>query len=81
MFEREISEILDMRNQESLMELIINTFEKQLPKKPLPIFVIKGKRERLVSYQCPSCENSSLGNGEYRNKYCENCGQKLDWEG
>ena len=34
----------------------------------------------IISYKCPTCENTYLGGGEYRYDCCEDCGQKLNWE-
>ena len=68
MLERDISSMLDEKNQEELMELIINTFEKQLSKQPKLQY---GAGE----YTCSECECKLFKH--YR--YCHNCGQKLDW--
>ena len=53
-------------------ELAINALEKQIAKKP--IFYAH-------DYYCSVC-NSLVGNNEFewkRFKYCDTCGQKLDW--
>ena len=67
--EKHISEILNAKNQEEFMQLVINTFEKQLPKRPAP--VSKGR------YICPECVNMVIENFNF----CPNCGQKINWEG
>lgn len=72
MIEKEIASILDEKNQEGLMELIINTFEKQLSKKP------KFHHELYPpgQYTCSECDY-----GVKRCfKFCPNCGQKIFWE-
>ena len=53
-------------------DMAINALEKQIPKKP--IFYAH-------DYYCSVC-NSLVGNNEFewkRFKYCDTCGQKLDW--
>ena len=67
MIEKHISSILDEKNQEDLMRIVIDTFEKQLSKRP--VLGLDGK------YACAECENmviESFG-------YCPNCGQKINW--
>lgn len=63
MIEKNISTILDVKNQEEFMELIITTFEKQLSKKP------------INENACPECEHEINNNF----KFCPNCGQKIWW--
>ena len=58
-------------------ELAISALEKQIPKKPIPLK--DNYTGKIVSYGCPDCNNTDLGNNEFKNKYCENCGQALDW--
>ena len=58
--------------QKEAFQMAINTLEKQMPKKP--VFYAH-------DYYCSVC-NSLVGNNEFewkRFKYCDNCGQKLDW--
>ena len=53
-------------------EMAVQALEKQIPKKP--IFYAH-------DYYCSVC-NSLVGNNECewkRFKYCDTCGQKLDW--
>ena len=53
-------------------EMAIQALEKQIPKKP---------RFYAHNYYCSVCD-SLIGNNEFewkRFKYCDNCGQKLDW--
>lgn len=72
MIEKDISDILDEKNQEELMELIINTFEKQVSKAPTPHPELYPSGQ----YSCPECDC-----GLYKwCKYCPNCGQKIKWE-
>ena len=59
--------------------VLSKALEKQIKEKPMPIIVRIGRKEKLVSYKCPSCENNSLGNCEFHFDYCEICGKKLDW--
>lgn len=62
---------------------IENALEKQIPKK------LKGKEVGRfgLALLCPNCENqvamiwdSVLQKGKYKQNYCDNCGQALDWE-
>lgn len=46
--------------------LAIEALKKQIPKKP---------KLSEYDYSCPNCEFEYLIN----EKYCSNCGQKLDW--
>lgn len=49
---------------------------KQRPKKP------KQDKEYKYGRRCPNC-NHYLGNIQFIRecqKYCENCGQKIDWQ-
>lgn len=66
MIEKNISSILDVKNQEEFMELIITTFEKQLSKKPI------AQGGKYVCLECESEVNNSF-------KFCPNCGQKIGW--
>ena len=52
-------------------------FERFIPKKPIPLK--DNYTGKIVSYGCPNCNNTDLGNNEFKNKHCENCGQALDW--
>ena len=54
------------------LEMAIKALEKQIPKKP---------RFYAHNYYCSVCDNL-VGNNEFewqRFKYCDVCGQKLDW--
>lgn len=50
-------------------ELAIQALEKQIPKKP---DFTEDKEFAL----CPCCNGNGLAD---KQKYCDNCGQKLDW--
>lgn len=56
--------------------LAIQTLEKQIPKK------VKNSGERIpFEWYCPTCGELLCDDG-YKDtdiKYCDNCGQKLDW--
>ena len=67
MIEKHISEILDEKNQEDLMRIVIDTFEKQLSKRP--VLGLDGK------YACAECDNMVIESF----CYCPNCGQKINW--
>lgn len=64
------------------MNIVIKALEKQIPKK-LKITEVGRFGAVLL---CPSCENeiamiynSVWQKGKYKQKYCDNCGQALDW--
>lgn len=53
-------------------DVAIQALEKQIPKKP---------RFYAHNYYCSVCDNL-VGNNEFewrRFKYCDTCGQRLDW--
>lgn len=54
---------------EDYTEVAINALEKQIPKKP---DFTEDKEFAL----CPCCNGKGLLD---KQKYCDNCGQKLDW--
>ena len=55
-------------------ENAIEALEKQIPKKP-----ISSKYEQI---SCPNCSVSLVYClHSYKASYCEECGQRLDWEG
>ena len=64
----------EMRISKDCYKNIVNALEKQIPKEPLNI-----KEEYDGDYgECPNCENIV---SDYRElKYCNSCGQALDWE-
>lgn len=61
--------------------IAIEALEKQISKKP----VIKIHDNRIPSEQnqpyCPNCDEylGWLGWQGYEEKYCDNCGQAIDW--
>ena len=57
---------------ENAYGIAIKALEKQIPKKP---------RFYAHNYYCSVCDNL-VGNNEFewrRFKYCDTCGQRLDW--
>lgn len=71
----------------------IEALEKQIPKKPVKrpfdCSELKGKSyyENYDNFLCPSCKKRIISNinggwvAGRRQKYCDKCGQALDWEG
>ena len=56
-------------------ETAIEALEKQVPKKP-----IESKYGEQIS--CPHCSATLIYClHSYKGSYCEECGQRLDWEG
>ena len=68
------------RNRKMYAELAINALEKQISKKPSPIDykkyidVVKNAKFLRGGFWCPNCKHVV-----YSGCYCEDCGQKLDW--
>lgn len=73
------------------IDCVIESLEKQIPKKIFHRgYEYQGKMIYPVGIDgvpydlCPNCETNLctdgfLGRNKKRMKYCENCGQKLDW--
>lgn len=53
------------------LEVAVQTLEKQIPKK---VSITIGGMAH-----CPNCENSYLGTLSFGSEYCDQCGQRLDW--
>ena len=70
---KDMLELLNSKDEE-----IEKLKEKDIPQKPIPIVDTRMKN-RIISYKCPNCESSDLGNNEYRFDRCEYCGQALEW--
>lgn len=61
--------------QEQAIATAIKALEKQIPKKPSDIASYYYTREKNGT--CSICGGHVQG----REKFCPNCGQKIDWEG
>ena len=61
---------VDWDEQEKAVNLAIEALEKQIPKKPIEQRYVNNE---LIGH-CPSCQLIA-----YWQRYCSNCGQKLDW--
>lgn len=65
--------------KDEAIKLSVKALEKQIPKKPID----KSKNHKdwhIMS--CPCCERIFWNSGQfmhYEPKWCEKCGQKLDW--
>lgn len=57
------------KNTKCAFSMAIKALEKQIPKKP---DFTEDKEFAL----CPCCNGNGLAD---KQKYCDNCGQKLDW--
>lgn len=58
------------------IEIAIQALEKRIPKKPI--------ENDTNSFDCPCCKydlKTDTGNwfGDYFLRYCDNCGQMIDW--
>ena len=71
MIEKELAKILEGQDRVDLYKAVIDALSKQLPR---PI-----DRLKSICAGMPVCGNC---NGFIQNsdKYCPNCGQKIDWE-
>lgn len=91
---KELQQNIDMPFRGSISieasELAIQALEKQIPKKPVKSGVTdsKGIFHPLngidgVPYDlCPNCDSNLCTTGRIarrKMKYCQDCGQKLDW--
>ena len=78
------------KNQEMLeaLSMGIETLDKQIPKKPICETVDENENEyEFEHYMCPNCKNilhqrykKSRELMRYKQNYCHDCGQKLDWD-
>lgn len=59
-----------------LKMVLSKALEKQIPKEPIPS--INKYTGNVNYYNCPNC-NHEVWENCYRTKYCESCGQALDW--
>lgn len=70
----------DCKEHNEAIDLTINALEKEIPKK---IYHHKWVGIDGVPYDlCPNCKTNLCTNGfvpSKKEKYCANCGQKLDW--
>ena len=64
----------DCDNKE-LARMIDLAIEKQIPKKPKIYNNVYPKD----LYECPDCQCGLRANASWKDKYCCNCGLKLDW--
>lgn len=68
-------EKLKMYKPDLANAMAIEALEKQMPKRPCDI----------ASYYCTGEKNGACsicgGHVQGREKYCPNCGQKIEWEG
>lgn len=53
---------------------VLNSLEKQIPKKVIVHGIREGREVNIVSYTCPEC-SGHIG----RDNFCKHCGQALDW--
>lgn len=65
--------------QREAFQIAINALEKQIPKKPVD------KSKNPVDWHvmaCPCCNNTFWNSGQfirYQPKFCNYCGQAIDW--
>lgn len=81
--EHDYAQLLPYVNE--TLKIAIKAIKKQIPKKPLfydTKFRQRGKMYgELVTiekaYNCPNCNSTVWGTDKH--KFCDNCGQALDW--
>ena len=67
------------RNENESLDIAIKALEKQIPKKPVD------KSKNPVDWHimsCPCCNNTFWNSGQfvrYQPKFCNYCGQAIDW--
>ena len=71
---------VDWENRTKAIDLAMKAVRKQIPKKPM----CEGTDEQ-DDYFCPSCKEPLCSIGDtifwdMKPKYCEECGQALDWD-
>ena len=59
------------------LEMAIEALERQMPKKPLEQRYVNYEIENELIGHCPSCRIK--WDVAFWQRYCSNCGQKLDW--
>lgn len=76
--ERDIKEWEDEHNNiRETLEVSLVAVKKQIPKKPKLVTRADGI---IKFYPCPCCSTSEKNISVYpKQKYCVECGQKLDW--
>ena len=62
----------------NVIEMSIEAFKKQIPKKPIDTWESDTERRRhhLCRWACPNC-GTFLG---FENKHCTECGTKIKWD-
>ena len=73
MTEKAISDIIGEKDKVALYIAVVAAMNKQIPQEYKMLKTESGDR----LYGCPACKNVVF-NGQ---KYCDECGQKLKWEG
>lgn len=87
MSEKSISDIVDEHERTDLYIALVEAINKQIPK---PVKVKYQARKELIAYgvyktfnqknhHCPVCDATVFS--DFTQSYCDNCGQKLKWEG
>jgi len=52
------------------VQMCIEALEKQMPKKPI---------NQSWYFECPNCKSKNVINEGRSYRFCNNCGQRLDW--
>lgn len=82
MDEKKISELLDEQERAEIYMAIIEALSKQIAKQVKMRDQVHNHGRVYItnkSHRCPNCDESVYR--DFRQNFCANCGQKLDWRG
>ena len=83
MNEKYISKEIEEQNKIDIYKAIIAACEKQIPKKVCDkavTMLIDGKETATETMHfCPACGWCASDTGGSKDKYCSECGQRLEW--
>ena len=72
-------------NTSEMFGIAVASLEKQIPKKPIGFNALVGRHPNQMllddyeSHKCPSCGDELWGSLTTKERYCHNCGQRLNW--
>lgn len=76
-YEKEKIDTLDETIPE--FEIAIECIEKQIPKKPINSYIQTNIATRIRVSVCPVCKSHLIITAIEQQKYCDNCGQSIEW--
>lgn len=80
-FSRYVEKLKDFESKYGNMpaEVIQELVDKETPMKPNYDKFYDTNDGFFNKYYCPKCRHEKVFVNRFENKYCHNCGQKLDW--